>query len=150
MSDPRVAHGPTPSAAVFGAVSFVHVADVERSLTFYGLLGFARSDDLQHDGRTVWAEAMSGAARMMFAQAGPTPDPDAQAVLFYMYSRDVAALREHLLASGVHDGGEYCGQPGPNNGRCVAFAIHPRDYMPAGELRLHDPDGYVILVGQPS
>jgi hypothetical protein len=33
------------------------------------------------------------------------------------------------------------------NGEAV-FEIVPRFYMPAGELRIHDPDGYCLLVGQ--
>lgn len=27
--------------------------------------------------------------------------------------------------------------------------VHPK-YMPAGEFHIHDPDGYSVLVGQPS
>jgi hypothetical protein len=54
-----------------------------------------------------------------------------QAVLFYLYSPDFIALRQHLLDSGVH----------------VSAITHP-DYMPKGEIRAEDPDGYVLLIGQ--
>lgn len=41
------------------------------------------------------------------------------------------ALREHLLASALP----------------VSPITYP-DYMPKGEIRLEDPDGYVLLIGQ--
>jgi hypothetical protein len=69
-------------------------------------------------------------------------------VIFYLYSNDVAALREHLLAEGLADGGAYCGQQGPNSGRRVVFDVTFPDYMRHGEIRVADPDGYCLLVGQ--
>ena len=83
-----------------------------------------------------------------FAQANPDPVPEQQAVLFYMYSENVAALRTYLLEQGVYDGGTYCGGCGPNNGRRVVFEITRPDYMRGGEVRIADSDGYCILVGQ--
>ncbi|MFZ2872955.1 MAG: hypothetical protein WAZ94_00565, partial [Phycisphaerales bacterium] len=61
----------------------------------------------------MWAHAKIAAAEIMFAQADGAIEPGCQGVLFYMYCDDVEALRAHLLASGVADGGEYRGQPGP-------------------------------------
>jgi len=40
-------------------------------------------------------------------------------------------LREHLVASGVR----------------VSPITYP-DYMPKGEIRVDDPDGYTLLIGQ--
>jgi hypothetical protein len=54
-----------------------------------------------------------------------------QAVLFYLYTDDLIALREVLLASGV----------------AVSEISYPF-YMEKGEIRLEDPDGYVLLIGQ--
>jgi hypothetical protein len=54
-----------------------------------------------------------------------------QAVLFYLYSPELIALREHLLASGVK-----------------AATIKYPEYMPKGEIRVDDPDGYCLLIGQ--
>ena len=137
------------ACAVRNLIPFVHVADVEQSLSFYALLGFAHGDTLQDlRGRTYWGSAASGKAQIMFAQAQPDPLPEQQAVLFYMYCEDVAALRTHLLACGLHHGGTYLGQPGPNADRRVVFEISHPDYMQRGELRIADPDGYCILVGQ--
>ena len=140
----------TPAdAAVRNLVPMVHVADVEKSLAFYALFGFAVRNRLPGPlGRTRWAYAECGKAEIMFAQAGPDLDPTVQAVLFYLYSENVAVLRRHLLANGLIDGGRYRGAPGPGDGRRVAFEITHPDYMPAGEFRVHDPDGYVLLVGQ--
>lgn len=140
---------PAAACSVTDLVPFVHVADVEASLHFYSLLGFATQRSMQDGaGRTFWARARSGVGEIMFARADGPVDSAQQAVLFYMYSDDVVALRKHLLACGVHDGAAFHGQPGPNGGRCVVFEVMRPHYMPAGELRVSDPDAYCILIGQ--
>jgi hypothetical protein len=139
---------------VHRCVTYVHVADVEASMAFYAGLGFVAVDTLRDpQGRAFWALARSGdgsdrVAEIMFARASGAIDPAEQAVVFYMYSSDVRALREHLLGCGLHDGGVFTGQPGPNGGRRVVFAVAARDSMPGGEVRVADPDGYCVLVGQ--
>lgn len=140
----------TPASCAVGAiVPYAHVEDVERSLAFYQQLGFTkRSSHASHSGRTIWADAVVAGGRIMFAQASGPIDHAQQAVLFYMYSKDVAGLREHLLASGVADGGQISEERGPKPGRSLVFEIAHPFYMPAGQLRVHDPDGYVILIGQ--
>ncbi|HZW06765.1 MAG TPA: VOC family protein [Phycisphaerales bacterium] len=138
-----------PSAAVSRLVTFAHVADVDASLAFYALLGFTPVHTMKDGaGRSCWAMAVSGSAEIMFALASGPIDPAQQAVLFYMYTSDVAAVRDHLVTHGVSDGGPYCGQAGPNDGRRVVFNIARPHYMPAGEVRVADPDGYCILIGQ--
>ena len=140
---------PQGTCAVNRLVPFVHVTDVEASLSFYALLGFVTRHAMK-DGRghTFWALADSGKAEIMFARADGPIDPEQQAVIFYMYSTDVAGLRRQLPARGLHDGGAYCGGKGPNEGRNVAFEVAHPDYMQAGEVRVADPDGYCILIGQ--
>ncbi len=130
-----------------------HVADVDRANRFYALLGFT-CDRRYSDGDVInWSAMTSGSARLFLARADAPVVADQQAVLFYMYSNDVVGLREHLLARGVADSGAPPGEaPGtspstPVTGAAV-FHVVPRFYMPLGELRIHDPDGYVILVGQ--
>ena len=66
----------------------------------------------------------------MFVKTDHAVDPRAQAVLFYIYAPELPALREQLLACGVQ-----------------APAIQYPGYMPSGELRLDDRDGYVVLIG---
>jgi hypothetical protein len=138
-----------PAASVRNLIPFVHVADVDASLDFYALLGFACDGAMRDErGRAFWASARSDRAEIMFARADGPIVPEHQAVIFYMYSDDAAALRAHLLAAGLHDGGTCRGEQGPNNGRRVVFAVARPDYMKNGELRVADPDGYCILVGQ--
>jgi hypothetical protein len=130
-------------------VPFAHVVDVRASVEFFGLLGFVPESVLRDgQGCEFWALLRSGGAEIMLARASGLVDAEQQAVLFYMYSTDVAGLRQHLLANGVRDGGSYSGARGPDDGPRTVFEVGYRDYMPAGELRVHDPDGYVILVGQ--
>ena len=61
---------------------------------------------------------------------GPS-DPDRQRVLFYLYSRDLAALRAQLLAVGIDAGEIGDGSPGPSE-----------------EMRVTGPDGYVLMIAQ--
>lgn len=112
-------------------VPFAHVADVARSIAFYRRLGFEPGHTLEFEGRLGWAFLCCGDAELMVARADEPIDPKQQAVLFYLYARDVAALRARLLAEGVP----------------VGEITHP-DHMPLGEIRLEDPDGYCLLVGQ--
>jgi hypothetical protein len=52
------------------------------------------------------------------------------------------------LAGGLRDAGTYTGAATPSDGPRTVFAISHPSHMPAGELRIADPDGYVILIGQ--
>lgn len=153
---PVTPSSPPASAAISELVTFAHVADVGTSLEFYAALGFKERNSLKgHDGVRFWAwadsmspDAPGKVASIMFSRASGPVDPTVQAVLFYMYSNDLRLLRSHLLASGLHDGGAFTGAPGPNDGRRVVFSISHPNYMPLGEMRVSDPDGYCILIGQ--
>lgn len=148
---------PVPDAPgdsrITSLVPMAHVADVDRSAEFYARLGFtcaSRFSDPQ--GRTNWCELVSGAARLFLARASAPIEAGGQAVLFYLYSKDVRALRAHLIARGFTDAGPIPWESGGHADsapQCSAvFDIATRFYMPHGELRVHDPDGYVLLVGQ--
>lgn len=134
------------SATVYELVPFAHVADVEESIRFYELLGFKVKDRVQHVGRTQWAWITSGKAHLMLALASELVDPRRQAVLFYLYCEDVVELRTQLLDGGLVDGGDF----GPNvsSGTRVVFKPSNPFYMPEGEIRVVDPDGYCLLIGQ--
>ena len=112
-------------------VPFVHVADVRRSIGFYALLGLEVRDTYEPDGEPVWAFLEAGDARLMVAQAGCPVVAEDQAVLFYLYVRDLEALRADLVAAGVPAGEIVDGTPGPRR-----------------ELRLSDPDGYCLMVAE--
>jgi hypothetical protein len=58
-------------------------------------------------------------------------DAGAQEVLFYLYAADLEGLRSELLAKGVSAG-----------------AISYPDYLPDGECRVKDPDGYTLMLAQ--
>lgn len=137
---------PPARAAVDGLAPFVHVADVERSLSFYAQLGLAVASRHAVDGRTVWGSMRRGQAHVMFALADGALDDLVQGVLLYLYSPDVRALRTHLVGCGLRELAEL--PPQGVSARSCVFPIRRPFYMPAGELRLHDPDGYCLLVGQ--
>jgi catechol 2,3-dioxygenase-like lactoylglutathione lyase family enzyme len=105
---------------------YAHVADVQRSVDWYGRLGLGVWHTHEVDGRLVWAFVGRESAGIMLALGHGPIDSAQQAVLFYCWAEDVRALRDEL-GEGV---------------------VSEPFYMPAGELRLQDPDGYVVLVGQ--
>lgn len=122
---------PEPAAAVDALVPFVHVGDVERSIAFYALLGFEVRDTYEHDGRLDWASLRHADAQLMLAAASAPIDPTEQAVLFYLYTPNLSALREHLVAHHADPGPILDGTPGPKR-----------------ELRVEDPDGYCLMIAQ--
>ena len=120
------------SPRVTGLIPMAHVADVQRSVSFYELLGLKARNTLKTtDGTLVWAHIECELAELTFTRADAPVVASQQAVLFYLYSPDLVVLREYLLAKGV-----------------PASAITYPSYMPKGEIRVEDPDGYVLLIGQ--
>jgi len=120
-----------PEQRVGGLVPFAHVDDVERSIAFYYHLGFIVASVYEYRGTPVWAALRSAGAELMVSTDGDPIDPAGQGVLFYLYSENLAALREQLLSGGIHVGEIVDGAPGPRQ-----------------EMRLTDPDGYVLMVAQ--
>ncbi len=127
---PDLATSPTEHR-VNRLVPFVHVGDVERSIAFYQHLGFTVESVYKYQERPVWAALQSEGAELMVTLDGDPIDPASQGVLFYLYSHDFAALRDQLLAAGIEAGRIEDGTPGPSQ-----------------EIRLTDPDGYVLMVAQ--
>lgn len=119
--------------ALQNLVPYAHVASVERSIEFYEQLGFEAVNAFEPEGADgpVWAYLVSGGAQLMLAEADEPVDPSQQAVLFYLYTDDVESLHGELAEAGVD----------------VGDISHPF-YLPAGEFRIEDPDGYVSLVAQ--
>jgi hypothetical protein len=102
---------------------------VERSIAFYHHLGFTVASVYKYRERPVWAALQSDAAELMVTLDGDPIDPAGQGVLFYLYSHDLPALRGQLLAAGIDAGEIEDGTPGPRQ-----------------EMRLTDPDGYVLMI----
>ena len=116
----------------------VHVADVERSAEFYRLLGFMIGNSVPTEPPLQWAWLYAPKAsdwkrgpNLMLTRSIRRVDPSAQDVLFYLYAADLPGLRNTLLSHGI-DAGE------------IAYP----DYLPNGEFRLHDPDGYTLMIAQ--
>ena len=116
------------SVTVGYSTPMLHVASIEASIRFYERIGLTTVDT---DGGTPlgWARLHCEGGAVMFLRAEEPLDARAQGVLLYMYTPDLTALRDHLLAEGV---------PVP--------PIRYPEYMPSGEIGIADPDGYAILV----
>jgi catechol 2,3-dioxygenase-like lactoylglutathione lyase family enzyme len=121
----------TAADDVTDLVPFAHVADVDRSVAFYELLGFEMLHEFLPEERRVWAFLERGDARLMVAEADGPVDPGAQAVLFYLYTRDLDGLRERLLERGVAAGSITTGGPGPDR-----------------QMAVDDPDGYRLMIAE--
>ncbi len=120
-----------PAQRVTGLVPFVRVKDVERSVAFYHHLGFIPQSVYSYRDHLAWASLESEGAEIMFEGGADPVDPDRDGVLFYLYSNDLAALREQLLAAGIEAGEVEDGSPGPRE-----------------EMRVVDPDGFVLMIAQ--
>jgi catechol 2,3-dioxygenase-like lactoylglutathione lyase family enzyme len=120
------------SPKVIGLVPMAHVADVQRSIDFYKLLGMELRGSLRSpSGELQWVHLSSEHADVMFTRASEPVIAKQQAVLFYLYADQLVKLRERLTANHVQ----------------VSEVTYP-SYMPKGEIRVEDPDGYVLLIGQ--
>jgi catechol 2,3-dioxygenase-like lactoylglutathione lyase family enzyme len=126
-------------APISGLVPMIHVADVGRSAAFYRQLGFEIGNYVPRDGRPMgwaWLYAPKAAdwkrgPNLMLTCSEEAVEPRAQAVLFYLYAADLKALRETLLVQGI-----------------AAGEITYPEYLPDGEFRVEDPDGYVLMIAQ--
>lgn len=119
-------------AKVTGLIPMASVADVQRSIDFYELLGMELRDSLKtSSGGLQWAHVSCKQADLMLAWSTMPVVRGQQAVLFYLYSPNLVALREHLISAGIR----------------VSPITYP-DYMPKGDVRVEDPDGYTLLIGQ--
>ena len=112
-------------------VPLASVRSVPASIAFYRQLGFEVGNTHVPEGEAepVWAWLRAGGAHLMLSRAGDPVEAGKASVLFYLYSSDVAAFRESLVAAGV-----------------AAGPIQRPFYAPGGEFRVTDPDGYVLMV----
>jgi catechol 2,3-dioxygenase-like lactoylglutathione lyase family enzyme len=123
---------------VTGLVPMVPVRDVERSVEFYNLLGFALGNRVPRQGRMNWAWLYAPNApdwrrgpNIMLTRSERDVEPAANGVLFYLYAIDLVSLRAELISAGK--------SPGP---------IKYPDYLPKGEFKIQDPDGYCLMIAQ--
>lgn len=137
------------SFEVLRFVPYAHVADVDASIEFYQLLGLELHSRFGPEGKPFWARMKRGSADLMLALSSGPIDPRTQSILFYLHVDNLELMRNALLAGGVVNRGSYAGATNadfPRSG--VLFDVQHPNYMPDGEMRVHDPDGYVLLIGQ--
>ncbi len=117
---------------IVGLIPLAHSADLQRTVDFYKHLGLEVRGGLRNpEGEQQWMHLSSGRADLMFSQASDPVIAGHQAVLYYLYASNLVSLREDLLAKGIK----------------VSAITYPQ-YMRKGEVRVEDPDGYVLLIGQ--
>jgi uncharacterized glyoxalase superfamily protein PhnB len=116
------------------AVPMLMCDDVQESIRFYTEeLGFtvtSRADDV---GRSGWASLSHGPVKLMLASYGPQPvtvNGRYPQVIFYLYARDVAGLRESVIARGYPAG----------DLRVTSYGMK--------EFELIDPSGHWLLIGE--
>ena len=134
-SEPRPA---SQNGPIKGIVPMIHVAELERSIQFYQLLGFEVGNYMPRSGpmHWVWLYAPEAAdwkrgPNLMLTRSVRAIDAGAQDVLFYLYAENLTLLRRNLLVNGLNAGE-------------IAYP----DYLPDGECRLEDPDGYILMIAQ--
>jgi hypothetical protein len=123
---------------VSGLVPMLPVLDVERSVAFYKLLGFAVGNRAPRNGPMHWAWLYSPnvpdwrrGPNLMLTRSECAIDSAGPRTVLYLYATNLAALREELVRVGQ--------SPGP---------IRYPDYLPKGELELIDPDGHCLMIAQ--
>src|SRR5688500_10790129 len=104
----------------------LRVREIERAIPFYELLGFELIDT-DRCKPIGWARMHCQGGALMLLRWDEPMDPQAQAVMFYMYTPDLPAFRERLVEKGVK----------------VSPIQYP-DHGPSGEVYLADPDGYYL------
>ena len=129
------------STPVSSIVAMIRVADIMNSVKFYRHLGFEIGNAVPRECPPFhWAwlyqpkapNWKTGANFMLVSSEIPiTAESKAEIVVFYIYARDLKSLREKLLAEGFS-----------------ASEISYPEYLPEGEFRLQDPDGYTLMIAQ--
>jgi catechol 2,3-dioxygenase-like lactoylglutathione lyase family enzyme len=127
-----------PKGPIGALVPMLHVTDMERSIQFYSQLGFAVGSFVPPAGPMHWAWLYAPSAadwkrgpNIMLTHSECAISSDLQQVLFYLYASDLPKLHAALLAAGIS-----------------ASAIEHPEYLPAGEFRTQDPDGYILMIAQ--
>ncbi|GGK40361.1 hypothetical protein GCM10010124_36380 [Pilimelia terevasa] len=120
--DPRVA----------AVVPVLYVRDAAASEAFYRLFGFV-VDREGGAGDARWIYLRCGAHTVLLAEVHPPLVQVELPLAVYVYVVDLAGTLATLAAAGVAT--EHVGYP---------------DHAPGGEARAVDPDGNVVLCGQPT
>jgi catechol 2,3-dioxygenase-like lactoylglutathione lyase family enzyme len=124
--------------AIRAVVPMIHVADVERSIEFYRLLGFDVGNRVPPAGPMHWAwlyapggDDWKRGPNLMLTRSEGVINSEAQEVLFYLYATDLVSVRNKMLENGIKAGE-------------IAYP----EYLPKGEFEVQDPDGYCLMIAQ--
>ncbi len=109
----------------------LHVANIRRSIDFYRLLGLELMDFEGDPSCPGWARMHSEGGDLAFLLAEEPVDASRQPFFLTLYTDELPALREQLLANGLN-----------------VSEIRRPPYMPSGEISIDDPDGYHVFVEQ--
>jgi|SRR5262245_43061239 len=113
----------------------LHVAEVERSIRFYRLLGFLLIDVEGENGCPLgWARlstADGSAIMLLRAEEEHAVKPEQQGIMLVLYTAELPALREQLVAAGERP-----------------TEIERPPWMPSGHILVRDPDGYAVGINQ--
>ena len=113
----------------------LHVAEIERSIRFYRKLGFQLVDVEGGEGCPLgWARmnTADGSAIMLLRGEDEHPvKPELQGIMLVLYTAELPALREQLVAAGEKPTG-----------------IERPPWMPSGHIMLRDPDGHAVGINQ--
>src|SRR5690348_5673266 len=117
-------------AAVQSVVAATYVRDIAVSRAFYERLGLREQTAGQAE-LSAWSSLRHGACRVLLTSTRPPLDIPALPLLFYFYFDDLAAVLRALEDGGV---------PSAHMG----YPPHAR----GGEVKVIDPDGNTLLLGQ--
>jgi hypothetical protein len=118
------------SSTLESMVAATYVRDIDVSRAFYELLGFGEHST----GRAAtsgWLALQHGQHRVLLASTTPPLDVPALPLLFYFFYDEVDPVVAALTAAGVP--ADHVGYP---------------PHALGGEVRLTDPDGNTVLIGQ--
>jgi catechol 2,3-dioxygenase-like lactoylglutathione lyase family enzyme len=108
----------------------IYVRDVSASVRFYAQLGLVEQAGGVDD-QWRWAYLKGGEAAVLLAANATMQLADPGPLLLYLRITDVEEFQRQLVAAGVAV--EHLGYP---------------DHAPGGEVKVVDPDGHSVLVGQ--
>jgi len=117
-------------AEVNASVPVVYVTDIGTSARFYELLGLA-CQIRGEDGEWRWAYLKCGDVGLLLASGVSVLSADPGPVLLYLRTDDISQIENALKDGGMHV--EHLGYP---------------DHAPGGELKVVDPDGHCLMIGQ--
>lgn len=118
------------STALEATVAATYVKDIDASRAFYELLGF-REHSSGQAATSAWSSLQNGSHQLLLASTTPQLEIPALPLLFYFFFTDVEEIVSNLQAADVAT--DHMGFPAHASG---------------GELRLADPDGNTVLIGQ--